>query len=452
MDRELLITAPEVVDSEMAFYPGPWSFGHLMEEAFGKSEAPTVVLRWLEEWASGRPAAAEDPALVTARPGVTSKIIESWKRADGYQVGPLAWSPRLENAPFRLLAIVNRMDLGRVPVEEAVRPAFGPWGGGSDSDVESLMGEGRLVFCTVDAQGRPLEGGLTVIFEYGLQGTTDQHRIDWALAWHQLGEMGDLDATYRASLAKVTRLFTDRVDADANHALGNGDRPRSPVERIPRKETTQLMRVRTNDGALGKIWEFREWHPDEEGFLKPAVLAGSPGEEFFERGSKPNRMLTRWLKREVSEIRTNPDPELRELPDAFELPHSFSANGESWKTATLVAVVPDNDAEAHWDGWGLSDSEVRRTLSMQTCCGCHCGDTGSVFFHVAPRKEGEPADLSPFLRTDGSRLRIRDPATGRGFVSTAMEDRVEMFRSFLSPDLRSSEIREMQVSRRLRVH
>ena len=31
MDKELLGTAPEGVDSKKAVYPGPWSFGDLME-------------------------------------------------------------------------------------------------------------------------------------------------------------------------------------------------------------------------------------------------------------------------------------------------------------------------------------------------------------------------------------------------------------------------------------
>ena len=67
IDKELLITAVEVVDSPLAAYPGPWSFGHLMNEAFTKEKAPEVVSKWLHDWArgsqgnSGRIVAAKTP-------------------------------------------------------------------------------------------------------------------------------------------------------------------------------------------------------------------------------------------------------------------------------------------------------------------------------------------------------------------------------------------------------
>jgi len=41
---KLLITAPEVVDSRKTVYPGPWSFGFLMEEAFTGVKAPRVAV------------------------------------------------------------------------------------------------------------------------------------------------------------------------------------------------------------------------------------------------------------------------------------------------------------------------------------------------------------------------------------------------------------------------
>ena len=89
---------------------------------------------------------------------------------------------------------------------------------------------------------------------------------------------------------------------------------------------------------------------------------------------------------------------------------------------------------------------------MQTCTGCHCGDTSTKFFHVAPRERGEAAELSRFLRTDGSRLRLRDPANRDGFLSSEMGDRVEIIEGVLNPDWRLSEVRDLKESRRWRSH
>ena len=49
-ERELLITNPKVVDDARAKYPGPWSFGGLVNELVGPEKAAACVRAWLEKW------------------------------------------------------------------------------------------------------------------------------------------------------------------------------------------------------------------------------------------------------------------------------------------------------------------------------------------------------------------------------------------------------------------
>ncbi len=232
-ERELFITNPKVVDDARAKYPGPWSFGGLVNELVGEDKAAECMRTWLETWVLKQTVNGFE---VPARPGIMTKVIEPWQKRDGFDPkSGKPWLPKVENAPFRLLAIVNRMDLcasqvadvlgntralwskeGKLPIFEALldratqstaipkddtrkkitipallpidpaafdlrmgikRPhagSFGPYGFHSGPAGQELaFGEGRFIFGAVDEKGRPLEGGWTVIFEYRLPGMKD---------------------------------------------------------------------------------------------------------------------------------------------------------------------------------------------------------------------------------------------------------------------------------------
>jgi hypothetical protein len=71
-EKELLITAPEVLDSNRSEYPGSWSFGSLMEGSFGKEKAPKIVVDWLREWNVG-----DRNAKIPGREGVLA-LRQAW--------------------------------------------------------------------------------------------------------------------------------------------------------------------------------------------------------------------------------------------------------------------------------------------------------------------------------------------------------------------------------------
>ena len=62
----------------------------------------------------------------------------------------------------------------------------------------------------------------------------------------------------------------------------------------------------------------------------------------------------------------------------------------------------------YWQAPGISEPELRHKFSLNTCDGCHGGETFTSFFHVLPRPEGLQSRLSSFLT--GSVM--QDPETG----------------------------------------
>lgn len=462
IDKELLISAVEVVESPLATYPGPWSFGHLMNEAYTAEKAPKIVAQWLEGWAEGR-GGDQNRERLPEREGVRKRLIEPWQEADGYHAdSEKDWVPNLANAPFQLLAIANRMDLS-VPLasfkDPGTIPLPGPAYYGSQGGFDSVGGEGRFIFAATDQEGRPLEPGVTLIFEYGLDVARQEDRfLDWAMAWHELGAYPKHDASYCAALAGLTRAFTDRrrvndrEDPDRPVFKSAELRAQALLDRLRNQTTnmpTQLMRVRTNDGAFGAVREFREFRWTAQG-LAPSPLPGTPREAFFRRGSQENRWMARWLRIQGTEkptATTARDEPGNAIPNNFVLPNSVRVRGKMVPVTAQVAPVPRNNASYHWDGWGFQGEELRRAFSTQTCCGCHCGDTNTEFFHITPRLPGEAARLSKFLRTDGTRWRAVDPDSRRRYHSAEMDLRKELFQAALHPDIRNSKIKELRENR-----
>src|SRR6185503_1736389 len=91
---------------------GVWSFGYLMRQLAGGSSASatqvsTFIKTWLDEWQKTGNGVNGWP--LSARPKLDNHIVQPWKAAStgsGVEFDP-------DKAPFRLLAIVNRIDLSK---------------------------------------------------------------------------------------------------------------------------------------------------------------------------------------------------------------------------------------------------------------------------------------------------------------------------------------------------
>lgn len=193
-DKELLITNRAILGgsrSDSARVEAAWSFRHLVEELAPPGEAPAFVAAWLATWQATSTAPEQGSLTLPARPDVRAKLVCPWLRltpANGCnETCSQCTSENLDltRAPFRLLAIVNRLDLAETPqgcADDATEARFVFVATGSD-------GSGTLPF--------------NVIFEYGAKGTEagDAH------AWHALARAGE---TYAAALERITRTVSDR--------------------------------------------------------------------------------------------------------------------------------------------------------------------------------------------------------------------------------------------------
>lgn len=245
IDRSLLITHLGVVEDPMRIaaasaVAGAWTFRHLIEQMAGNQDPAEFTLRWLESWERDQTINGHS---APARPNIRPLVIDPWLQASGGQ------RLDLRKAPFKLLAIVSRIDL-REHERREVKNA----------------GEGRFIFGVLDQNGLPLPpvagtvpGGFTVIFEYELPAKTMDALRHWAEDWSGLSRFAPGSKDYNATLEAMTRRFTDAGAAP--------DQPNGSA----------LAQIRTNEVALNLPWELREFVIDAAtGLPRPHTVAFTP--------------------------------------------------------------------------------------------------------------------------------------------------------------------------------
>jgi hypothetical protein len=237
----LIVVDPAIVGElgDNANPDAPLSFRAQMQWLAGPAQDPLDFTRaWLSRWAS-ESLVGPDSAPVTPRPGARDLLLDGWLAAAGSagysgEATAQSWA----DAPFQLIAIVNRVDL-------AADPCSG------------FAGELRLVYAAIDPRAqRALEG--TAILE--LPYPTTRAAADWARSWSALGTPRTADLT--DTLTQIARAV--RLDADPLSA-----------------------RWRSNEIALAEpasepSWELREFHLEiEDGALAlaPATLEFTPRED-----------------------------------------------------------------------------------------------------------------------------------------------------------------------------
>lgn len=252
--KELLIVEPSVMTDSRArndVPDAPWSFRRRLEDLSGaRATAGDLAWNWFSHWRWGHtvaaaPGMASAPRVaVTPRPSVDDEILCPWLRlspANGCTPTCTSCSDRrldLARAPFRLIAIVNRADLGQ--------------GAGACS---RDGGELRFIYTALSPHTQmPLP--FTIIFEYRVSLPAGQDRRGWAAAWRALGRL-PFSPSYNARLDEIV-------------AQGLG--------------AARLQRVQSNEIALGQPlglpWELRQFVPlaGERGgvSLEPTAPAHTP--------------------------------------------------------------------------------------------------------------------------------------------------------------------------------
>ncbi|MCY1018620.1 Ig-like domain-containing protein [Pyxidicoccus sp. MSG2] len=353
---ELMVTALSVVEDPVRTAPGgAWHFGTLMKAMANGQDPSPMVRAWLKTWQTKQVVNGLD---LPARQEMQTKVLGPWEQRSGGASRPLDFS----KAPFRLLAIVNRMDLRQSGVQ---------------------AGEGRFVFGVLDANGAPLE--FTIILEYALPGGTNADIQTWANDWHALGKVGS--AGYNAKLQALTDRFA-KAGVMTGRQAGNA-----------------LNQIRTNEITLAEPWEMREFNLTAQG-LMPATVKLTPAMHFENTAA-----LASYIQQNQADI----------IAERHTVPNSLNGN-------PFLGAMARTPLDFFWRAPGVN-TEARHKFSMNTCSGCHSGETQTEFLHVAPRVAGKAAVLSPYLKG----TTVTDPVTHATRVFDDLGRRADDLKALVCP-------------------
>jgi len=371
--RELMITDLSVVEDPARTYDpctgagtpmGPWTFGKLMtdlanEPATGINPSD-FTLHWLQHWNTDL--TINSFTVFDRSFGLNDQILNPWPRLPDGRLD-------LSRAPFRLLAIVNRIDLR-----------------GSTAYGASDAGEARFVFGLLRCNPPPPQREVkefTVILEYSIKKSSCWGVRHWARQWHALGSLALGSTEYNAALQAVTDQFARR----------NTD----PSKRPNRSAFNQL---RTNEFAIadfpaGAFWELREFALCGDasacalGGLEETTIAQTPDTSFQFQSD-----LGTYINDNESAILAG----THTVP--LQLPPSTPFRGG----------VVQPGAGFSWQSSVIANPEARHAFGIATCNGCHTMETGTRFLQIAPRAAGSPSVLSDFLT--GLNQPKNDPVSG----------------------------------------
>ena len=343
--KELMIVDPSVVTSPAASNAtgdtgGPLSFHHAMARLAGPgANVAAFTEAFLHNWEVEHKVG---PGTVKAVPnGGIQALLHSpgfWPRLPSGELD-------MTRAPFRLLAVANRLDLA--------------------SDTKR-NGEARLVFGVVSPSG----GGIpmTVIFEYNLPCIGGPDRTAWAERWHALGAL-EFGPAFNDALSAVVEGYTAREN---------------------------LSQLRTSDVFLSNEWVLREFHLD----LAAGALVTAPTAQAPDFTLNNSSVLVDWVNANAEAVLNNTHVVPESLLGgqafmAFPALKNFNFSGTQWLMGN--------------DGKPLVDAELRHAFASQTCNGCHQSDMPEggqpvdIFYQVSPTRpvsSGDGTDrLSPFIRS-----------------------------------------------------
>lgn len=366
VEDSVFITKTSVVDDPERTYPcrsskgstGEWTFGHLISELVeGTSiSAEDFVRTWLASWQNPQ---TVNTFTVAARPEVANNfVLRVWKKnPDG--------TLDMAKAPFKLLAIVNRIDLGE-PL----------WSG------RATAGEARFIF-TLQEDCTPLR--FLVIFEYkvNLHGCEDVKA--WARQWDRLKGPFVTPGSANAALEEITVQFTE-----------------AGTTRSQKPNRSSLSQVRTNELLQTKPWELREFRLNSDGYLTQVTVKQTPDLSFDQ-----SALLRSYAQTNRVAI----------IADDYTVPDQVSG------TPFLGGDAPvqgddvggrDTNAIFFWrlrpPSPTVTIPDLRHHVSLNTCNGCHGAETATRFAHV-----DEFGVLSGFL----TGIKVRDPA-GETYVANVL--------------------------------
>jgi hypothetical protein len=289
-------------------------------------------------------------------------------------------------APFRLLAIDNRLDLrdnssyGGTSQNACVPPEF--------------AGEARLVFGFIDPTVQTNDpyqvaatNQMTVIFEYAVPISGCANVQHWADQWAALDKLsfttpaGSHDLKFNQALQAITDQFAKA-----------GDNP----SQMPNQSA--IGQVRFNDN-MGTEWALRQFNIEtKSGYLVESTVAATPAFPL-----NATHTMEAFIGAQNNSLFCPPGPSTPSItiPTMY-LGASFlggyAPEGVVGNVTNGITISGNGlTSGMYWIGTDCADPCTRHTLSLNTCNACHTEETGTSFTHVSPRSIGSPTTLSGFL-------------------------------------------------------
>jgi len=384
-DHSLMITDLHVVEDATRTFnfctqtgniDGAWTFKTLMKNLAATSPGAVVtdvqlsdfVEHLFTRWTS--PPTVVNGETVSPR-NEMNRTIQAWQAKSQVLPPPRVPLGKLDMraVPFKLTAIVNRLDLR-----------------GNSGYGFSNAGEARLVFCMMGNNGCT-NTAFNIIFEYGVPKKKCAAVKAFAQQWYDLSDLAFTDPQYNIQLQAITDQFTVC-----------GTSPLKPNQ-------SSINQVRSNELGLAVVpWELREFHLDNTThLLEPATVAKTPAEKY---NAKLNNADVQLL---VSFVNTN---QVAIEDNDYSVPPSFSGQpflgahaftGRSPFPVISPVGMPSGVAPFHWNGLNtagpafITSADARQVFSLNTCGGCHGGETQTAFTMIDPVPFGTQATLSGFL-------------------------------------------------------
>ncbi|HSC67405.1 MAG TPA: hypothetical protein VLC79_06935 [Cellvibrio sp.] len=365
-----------------------WSFktllSNLNDETTSGMTDQQFANDWLRNWINN---SSVNGFSILARPNLKD-FFQGW---DGVNAATL----NMDRLPFRLLAIVNRIDLAAIP-------AYGV-------STANKPGEIRFVFglITRDSTGFCRNNGIpgsadqmTAIFEYRDATTGCSGLKDLANKWVTLDTTAIQFGRNSANYLNALKAITDTVTAP---------------------NAKKLNQLRTNDFAFDGIgrfngsWQLREFVIDPTTKkLAPTTIKQTPDPVSFRSPGpgSPNEILMKdYLQANSSSILC----ETHSVPPLFNAQNFLGASADylpnttwliqpdvvpaSFPTCYTSSVVAGSDA-----GLLLEDkirSEIRHKFALNTCDDCHAAETDTFFVHINPSNRALSRFMTGVRVTDG---------------------------------------------------
>jgi hypothetical protein len=356
---------------------GAWTFGRLVTDMVNTPmtgiDPADFVFNWLNTYKQTW-IVAGDP--VAAETNIDTVVIQPWlaaSAANGLPPGKLD----LTIAPFRLLAIVNRIDLHG-------NTATGLTYSG---DPSALGGEGRFVFGVTDMQGNPLV--FTVIFEYGIPKNTCPDLQGWAQQWAALDGI-PFGPAYNSALQAITDQF---ATPNANPAHLNG---------------SAINQVRANNGfnlVNPVTWTLREFRLST--LFSPPPPPANPNAGWLIEA--PVKQTPAFSLNNTTTLEDFINLNHFELCGQSGIPVPGFFEGKLFNGGSAPVPAPG----FFWTTPDPVPCCSRHGLSLNACNGCHAGETRTDFVHVRPRPQNAVSTLSQFL----TGVTVVDPISACASVS-----------------------------------